>query len=333
MNTKKVITLVSVSSLIALISLLLIGRPTGFGLNTHEIDITPGMSVGQAAKLLAEKKILQSPKLFKFYLQIRGNSKIQRGVYELNDSMTVYEVAENLYQGKVKTLKITIPEGWHNRQIAQYLIKKKIVKNQKEFMAITKDKEQLKPYGLQNSEGYLYPETYHVPYHFTAFDLHQLMLDTFFQNVSEFTDLDKISPKKLREKVILASIIEREAFMPVERPIIARVFLNRIDKGMKLESCATVQYLFPASKKKLFFKDLKKPSRYNTYIHQGYPPGPISNPGRASLQAAFQPEKTDYLFFVVKPDRSHYFSKTYTDHLKAKEKYIHSDVIWEVTTN
>ncbi|HNC54595.1 MAG TPA: endolytic transglycosylase MltG, partial [Leptospiraceae bacterium] len=110
-------------------------------------------------------------------------------------------------------------------------------------------------------------------------------------------------------------------------PLMAGVFIKRLKKGIALESCATVQYLFEKPKKRLFEKDLLTPSDYNTYLHKGYPPGPISNPGMPALLAAFNPEETDNLFFLLKPDGYHYFSKDHKEHAQAKKKYI--DVLYE----
>ena len=104
--------------------------------------------------------------------------------------------------------------------------------------------------------------------------------------------------------------------------MMARVFLNRLDKNMRLESCATVQYLLDKPRAKLYERDLQIQSPYNTYRNGGLPPGPVSNPGKAALEAAFQPVENDYLYFVLKPDGSHYFSQSYREHLNAKHKYL-----------
>ncbi len=124
---------------------------------------------------------------------------------------------------------------------------------------------------------------------------------------------------KDREILILASIVEREAKLSRERPIIADVFLNRLERGIMLGSCATVQYVLP-SRRSAFSKDLEVDSPYNTYKNAGLPPGPICNPGLASIEAVLNPEPGDYLYFVSAGDGSHVFSKTYTEHLQAKAR-------------
>jgi len=128
----------------------------------------------------------------------------------------------------------------------------------------------------------------------------------------------------VREVVILASLVEREAKLEEERPKIAAVFLNRLDKGMRLESCATVQYILGEQKEKLSTKDLQNPSPYNTYLHTGLPPGPIANPGLASIKAVLYPADVDYLFFVARGDGSHYFSRTFEEHQQAAKRYQNS---------
>jgi UPF0755 protein len=120
--------------------------------------------------------------------------------------------------------------------------------------------------------------------------------------------------------VTLASIVEREALLDEERPIVASVFYNRLARGMRLESCATVIYALGGDVERLTVQDLKVASPYNTYIHAGLPPGPICSPGRASLEAALQPADTDYLFFVSNGDGSHTFSKTFGGHLNARSQ-------------
>jgi UPF0755 protein len=126
----------------------------------------------------------------------------------------------------------------------------------------------------------------------------------------------------VREVVTLASIVEREARLEEERSRIAAVFLNRLDQEIRLESCATVQYVLGKQKEELTNKDLQNPSPYNTYLHMGLPPGPIANPGLSSIKAVLHPADVDYLFFVAKGDGSHYFSDTFTEHQEAASRYL-----------
>ncbi len=309
--------------------LLALCAPVAKGYHKVDFTIAPGMGASKIGQQLKEQGLISSPNFFKIYLRFTGMvSYLQVGTYELNDGMWMSEIIHKITSGKVKLKSLTIPEGWNHRQIGDYLVAQGLVQTREEFLKISSDVEILKKYKIPSTstEGYLYPETYKVPFQFSAVQFHLLMLDSFFENLKKL-GLKSSSNKELHEKVILASIVEREARKPQERPIIAQVFLNRLKKNIKLESCATVQYLFDKSHPKLYIQDLYTQSPYNTYLHKGLPPAPISNPGKAALLAAFRPQKNDLLFFVVKPDGSHHFSKTYSEHVEAKRIYIDSDLV------
>ena len=124
----------------------------------------------------------------------------------------------------------------------------------------------------------------------------------------------------IKDVIILASLVEKEAQLPADRPIIAGVFLNRLKLDMPLQSCATIQYILGYPKAELTVADTERPSPYNTYQHMGLPPGPIANPGIAAINAVLYPEKTDYVYFVADPKGAHHFSKTYDEHLVAIEQ-------------
>jgi UPF0755 protein len=218
----------------------------------------------------------------------------------------------------------TIPEGWHNRQIAELLTSRGMAQSAQEFLDLTANEEVLVKYKIQadSTEGYLFPDTYTIPLNYPLAKIHEAMLRRFFQVLKEVAVDKNTDPFDLQQKIILASIIEREAAKPEELPVMAGVFLNRMNKRMKLESCATVQYLLPKPKQKLLEKDLLIKSPFNTYLHKGLPPGPISNPGRAALAAVYAPKETDALFFVLKPDGTHHFAATYREHNNAKKMYL-----------
>jgi UPF0755 protein len=174
-------------------------------------------------------------------------------------------------------------------------------------------------------EGYLFPDTY-------SFSLSQSdseVVAVFVRNFKKrIADHDINDPDSLHRIVILASLVEKEAKFKDERPIIAKVFLNRLTQNRPLESCATVLYALRMKdyetysvKKKLLERDLRIDSPYNTYIHQGLPPGPICSPGGQSLAAAIDPADVDFLYFVSKGNGRHHFSRTYKEHIAAKEWY------------
>lgn len=301
------------------------GSPIGDGSKKIEFTVKPGEGSISVGNRLQKERIIRSSSYFQLVLKMSGNTrKIKQGMYILHDGMSTKDVIQTILKGKVKTRVFTIPEGYNNRQIGDLLKKKGFVDSRQHFLEVAESPDLLKKYEIpaKDLEGYLFPDTYRVPYHYKAEDIVRMMVKSFFKNLEKIDGARGADPKTRHKKVILASIVEREAKRDSERPLMAGVFENRIKQGIKLESCATVQYLFEKPKKRLYEIHLKKKSPYNTYLHYGYPPGAISNPGFAALKAAWNPAKTDDLFFVLKPDGSHYFSKTLGEHVRAKRKYI-----------
>ena len=306
------------------------GGSPGDGSVKYELIISAGDSSTKITKDLRSHGMLKSTGYFVYLLKIAGNTnKLKQGVYSIDNGMTARKVMEILVDGKVKMISFTVPEGYNNRQIGEVLTNKNIAKSKEEFLTLAASSELLKKYKIpaKTTEGYLFPETYTIPYNYPLDKVVEMMLKRFYLNLQKIDKAKNISPEELHQKVILASIVEREAKKKEERPLMAGVFIKRLKKNIALESCATVQYLFDKPKKRLFEKDLLIPSDYNTYLHKGYPPGPISNPGMPALLAAFNPEETDNLFFLLKPDGYHYFSKDHREHAQAKKKYI--DVLYE----
>ncbi|MDH5654410.1 MAG: endolytic transglycosylase MltG [Spirochaetia bacterium] len=301
-------------------------RAPGNGDRVVDFEIPRGAGPSSIGKKLQKEGLIRDIVFFRMMLVLTVNSgNIKAGLYELNDGMTNLDVIDVITEGKVQTASLTIPEGWNNKQIGDYLAEKGYVKSKEEFLKITKNKNVLKEFSIaaDSTEGYLFPDTYVVPRRYPAEKIHRVMVKHFFEKLEQAGIPSGLTPMDLHDRVILASIIEREAVHPEELPVMASVFINRINKKMRLESCATVQYLLPNPKKKLYEKDLHIKSPYNTYLHRGLPPGPISNPGFSAMKAAFYPDSTPFLFFVLKPDEGrHHFSETYSEHLKAKKKYL-----------
>jgi len=330
MKAKKKIIQIALGGVAALLlaaglfTLLGPGRPPGNGEKKILFEVEQGSGPKKVTEQLAEEKLIGNPRYFRFILKMTSGGKIRTGIYELNDGMSAGQIASMITQGKVKMLAITIPEGWNNRQIASELVQKGLATSDEDFLKLAADPIILKKYNIpaSSTEGYLFPETYSVPLAYPLASFHELMLKQFFRKLKEADPPANISPVQLHEKIILASIVEREAVRREELALMAQVFLNRLDQKMKLESCATIQYLFDKPHKKLYDRDLEMQSPYNTYIHHGLPPGPISNPGIPAIKAAFHPTPTDTLFFVLKPDGSHHFSKTFKEHNQAKQQYL-----------
>lgn len=250
---------------------------------------------------------------FKIHLKIRdGGRGIKAGYYEIKGMYSLKEVINILESGSSKVEKITIPEGYSLKNIIKILIKNEKWDSGKIEQAL---KEIQFPYPTPegNFEGYFYPETYLIPANYTEYQVVETILKEFLKKFPPEQYPDK---KEFYEKLIMASIIEREAVVKEEKPLIASVFYNRIKKGMTLSSDATVNYLYDYSKKRIYYKDLEIDSPYNTYKYKGLPPGPIASPDKDSMNAAYKPSNTSYLFFVAKGDGTHFFSKTYKEHLE-----------------
>lgn len=213
--------------------------------------------------------------------------------------------------------KVTFPEGFTLEKMAARLVDKKVLPDGKTFLtlATTQGKTFKASFPLPaNLEGYLFPDTYNFPPNTDEKKVIQMLLSTFDRKVAS-----KIveSGKPVKETLIKASLIEREAEVEEDRAKIAGVIENRLKKNMRLQIDATVQYALPEHKSRLLFADLKYKSPYNTYLVKGLPPGPICNPGIPSVEAALAPEKSDYLFYVAGKDgKRHLFASTFEEHRK-----------------
>ncbi|MCS7205968.1 MAG: endolytic transglycosylase MltG [Leptospiraceae bacterium] len=283
-----------------------------------------GKSLSYVAQKLKQENLIRSSDFFLVLAKLfYFHSNIKAGVYEIQTLMTSLEILDLLVSGKVKMIQFTIIEGWTNEQIAEYFLEQNYIQTKEEFLSLTKDPEILKKYNIYGptTEGFLFPETYTIDPQLPIKTIHEIMIKFFFKKLSEIADYQKLTPKELYEKIIIASIIEREAVHKEELSLMASVYYNRLKKKMKLQADPTIQYILKDPKKKLTLKDLEIDSPYNTYKYKGLPPTPISNPGFFALKAAFYPAETDYLFFVRIEGGRHHFSKTYSEHVKAKREY------------
>ena len=299
------------------------------------VHIPDGAPASQIAAILRQEGLIGSERLFKLAVRVFGKaSSLKSGQYEFARGNSMASIIERISSGRVMTVKVTIAEGMTAQQIARLFSQRGLVAED-EMIALSDDPpEQLRadfpfiPEGA-SLEGYLFPDTYEFASGVGAARVIRAMLKRFEQvaHAALGAAAETGGPARAgqlpnglseRETLILASIVEREARIERERPIIARVFLNRLELPMPLQSCATVQYALPAPKERLLNEDLQIESAYNTYLVAGLPPGPICNPGLASIQAAIDPEPGDYLYFVASRDGSHVFSRTYRDHVQAK---------------
>jgi len=241
-------------------------------------------------------------------------------------SFSIFHLGKTLYN-KVNTVKVTIPEGYSNEQIGQVLQKSGLV-TENDFLSETEnwtDNDYWFLKGLPDKhklDGFLYPATYSFPKNASSKTIINEMLKTF--EIKMDPNKNYIVERKLniRDIVITASLIEKEAKKDVDRPKIASVIYNRLNKNMPLQIDATILYVI-GHKLKLYNKDLAVQSPYNTYLHKGLPPSPICNPGTKSIDAAIRPANTDYLYYVLNSKTNeHVFSKTYGEHSKNVSLYI-----------
>jgi len=249
---------------------------------------------------------------FKLYLKFKNNGRdIKAGIYELRGKFNMIELISMLESGKSKVFKFTIIEGNTVKNVID-----KLVANEKgsreNFEKAFKEINFPYPTPNGNFEGYLYPETYFIPDSYDEKAILNVFLKEFLKKfpVENYPDKDEFY-----QKLIMASILEREAAVESEKPLMASVFYNRIAKNMTLSADSTVNFVFNYEKKRIYYKDLEVDSPYNTYKNKGLPPGPICNPTVSSVNAAYNPADTEYLFFVTKGGGEHFFSKTYKEHL------------------
>lgn len=303
-----------------------------------EFTIEPGMRTVQIANLLEEKGLIKNALLFKGYLKLKNEgSRFMAGIYEAKPGITYDEIISMLNNGEVKPeemIRFTIPEGYTVRQMSETISSESGL-DAKEFIKLTdqvtgwdvpivneipKNEELIHPL-----EGYLFPATYEVPKDTTEHEIIQKMLNQMEKRLGEIPNWENLLKQRgltLHELLTVASLVEREVVVDKERALVAGVIYNRLEQNMKLEIDATVQYLLDKPKERLLYKDLEVDSPYNTYRNKGLPPGPISNPSLASIEAALKPESSDYLFYVTKKDgtKEHLFAKTYKEHLQNIEK-------------
>lgn len=294
------------------------------------IEIPQGSSSTKIADILLKEGLIKSKNIFKIALKEKeADGKLKAGNYLLNTGMDVYDIIDELVKGvkNENVVQFTIPEGYEIRQIADKLSEQGIVDKDR-FLELTSDKKYFEDKHSflkeleegQSLEGFLFPSTYEIYIGSTEEEIIDKMLDQF-NKIYEKDIKDNIGKfdLSLNELVTLASIIEREGKLDEERELISAVFHNRLNQGMLLQSCATVQYALGERKERLSDKDTQIKSDFNTYIHEGLPPHPIASPGEKSIIAALNPADVDYLYFRTKEDGTggHTFSRTYEEHKKA----------------
>lgn len=281
-----------------------------------KFSISPGEGIKTIADRLEKDGIIRSPLAFFLLARLTGlDSKIQAGDFRLTPTMSLTDVGEELTHG-TSDVKITIPEGWRNEEIALKLAQEFGIP-ESEFLKLAK-------------EGYMFPETYHIPKDASAAAVTSLFTETFQKKVTPaLIAKAKAQGLTLEELVTIASLVEREARFAQDRPLVASVILNRFRTGMKLDIDATIQYAVgyqPETKtwwkKDLTIDDLAIDSPYNTYTNQGLPPGPIANPGIAAIEAVVNAPSTSHLFYLSDDSGKTYFADSLEEHNANIAKYL-----------
>jgi UPF0755 protein len=281
--------------------------------------VPQGTTLREVAEGLEGAGIISNHSLLLLWCRMAGcGADIKAGEYRLSSSMAPLAVLDMLNKGTVIAHSVTIPEGFTIGQIAAELDKKGLAAEE-EFLALATDPRMPARYGLlsPNLEGYLYPDTYRFSKGQPVAAVIDVMVKRFFEKITPLKPRIEASGMALEDIVTMASIVEKETGKEEERPLIASVFLNRLKKGMRLESDPTVIYGIEDFDGNLTRKDLAHSGPYNTYVIRGLPPGPIASPGEAAIRAVLFPAQTDYLYFVSKNDGSHQFSRTLTEHNRA----------------
>lgn len=306
-------------------------RPTASsaqGARPVEIEIKSGNSPKEIASRLKTGGLIQSAFLFRLLTGLYGvDTRLKPGKYKFTCTESIEDILKALMKGREELTRVTIPEGMTLAAISQ-LIEKAGIASASTFLELANSKRMMKAvfedWGeLPSLEGMAFPETYSFSRGVDAEEILATMLRLTRDKVDRIITSPKTASGLTKyEACVLASIVEREAKLASERPLVASVFLNRLRSGMRLESCATVQFALPEHKERLTFDDLKIASPFNTYQNSGLPPTPISNFGESALSAVASPAVTDYLFFVSDAAEGHRFSTTLAEHERSRKEFF-----------
>jgi UPF0755 protein len=286
-----------------------------------QVSIPEGADIPHIAEILKKQHLIEHPLLFRYAVRIMGaDTRIQAGNMLLASGQSLFELVRNLTRAKALGVPVTLREGITSMEVAG-LLQKKLGLDSAAFMDVVDDTQFVRELGLEGPslEGYLYPDTYFIAPGAQPHRVARRMVANFRQHLPDSAqERAAQNGLTLPEVVTLASIIEWETLVRSEARAIASVYYNRLRKGMMLQADPTVSYALGKGPARLFYSDLKVDSPYNTYRNTGLPPGPINNPGRFSIEAALNPERTNYLYFVARGDGTHAFSSSLSDHLEAK---------------
>lgn len=291
------------------------------------IKIREGMTTGEIADRLAEKGVIASSLKFRFLSRVRGyDGNMKPGTYVFSENMADDDVFEKVLSGEKYLVRFTIPEGFGVKEIAERLYNLDLA-DREDFLRAA---ETFAPYVymkprpdvIYTAEGFLFPETYSIESDYSIEEIMDMMAGEFDRRLTpEMRARAENMGLSIHDLITLASLVEREVRYAEDRPIVAQVFLKRLEMDMPLQTDASLQYLMDAPKEDVTIEDTQIDSPYNTYQNAGLPPGPIANPGIAAIEAVLHPADTDYLYFVADRDGHNHYAYTYDEHLNLVNEY------------
>lgn len=284
------------------------------------VVVARGSNVRVAADSLKRAGVIRSARLFRWYASFSGRDRqIKPGTYLFRTGESYSSIIDDLVSGRAIVHTLTVPEGLDLRDIVP-LVSRVLEVPEDSVQAALADSALIAAFNIPSGsiEGYLFPDTYILPSGTTAREAVQVMTNRFREVwKSEWDERARAMGITRHQALTMASIVEKEARVADERPVIAAVYWNRLRQNMRLQADPTVQYALPSHVNRVMYRDLKVESRYNTYQNDGLPPGPIASPGAASIEAALNPADVSYLFFVARIDGRHEFRNTYAEHQRA----------------
>ncbi len=308
-------------------------------------EVKKGESIFEIAKRLEEAGLIKNKYLFLCITIFKGKERqLKAGKYILSPSMTLQEILDILSKGKTPIVKITIPEGWNLKEIAQYLEEKGLCQKEEFFEIVgwqgvdySKEKNLPQAQDFSNKfpflkdkpknvslEGYLFPDTYFVKKTATCQEIVKMFLENFSKKLTpDLQEEIKKQKKTVFEIVTMASLLEKEVKTKEDKEIVAGILWKRLKAGIPLQVDATITYITGRRTTKITFEELQIDSPYNTYKYLGLPLGPISNPGMESILAAIYSKQSNYWYYLSTPEGKTIFSKTLSEHNKNKAKYLH----------
>ncbi|MRR05858.1 MAG: endolytic transglycosylase MltG [Deltaproteobacteria bacterium] len=302
-----------------------LATPYGNGGRIQVFDFSSGYTMKKISEELAASRIIRNAALFSLHARFENaDEKIQAGSYRFSDGMTPVEILAKLVNGEVFEVRFSVPEGYSIFQIGELLEKRKLIPKEN-FLRQCRNHALLHELDIptKSVEGFLSPRTYIIRPDTDAKALIKEMVEQFRAAYNfKFAARARSLGLSELEVLTLASMIDKEAVVPAERPLIASVFHNRLKRNIPLQSDPTAVYGIRAFAGKISKQDILRETPYNTYRIKGLPPGPIGNPGEESIKAVLFPAQTQYLYFVARKDGTHQFSTTLAEHNRAVEKYL-----------